>query len=59
MKQYNPFDGKPSRRMHEVADTSRHFEMIIHCGSKSSCVAYWRSQPADKRQHLTVRLAGR
>jgi hypothetical protein len=51
---------KPSLKMHEVADTSyAGYTMIVHCGSKSSCFAYYDAQPAQKRQDLDVRVAKR
>jgi hypothetical protein len=52
-------DSKPSTKPHEVVDRSRKFAMIVHYGSKSSCNAYWLSQPASRRQFLTVQVAGR
>jgi hypothetical protein len=50
---------KPSTKMHEVVDTSFAYTMIVHCGSKSSCFAYYDAQPAQKRQGLEVRVAKR
>ena len=51
--------GKPSTRLHEVIDTSYRFTMIVHTGSKTACNAFWVKQPAQKRQHLEVRVAKR
>jgi hypothetical protein len=50
---------KPSTKMHEVVDTSFAYTMIVHCGSKSSCFAFYDSQDAKKRQDLDVRVAKR
>ena len=51
---------KPSLKMHEVVDTSyAGYTMVVHCGSKSSCFAYYDAQPAQKRQVLDVRVAKR
>lgn len=51
--------GKPSTKMHEVVDSSYKYTMIVHTGSKSSCNAFWLSQPDQKRQNLVVRVAKR
>lgn len=51
--------GKPSTRLHEVVDTSYEFPLIVHAGSKSACNKFWLEQPANKRQVLKVRVAGR
>lgn len=50
---------KPSTRLHEVVDTSYAFTMIVFAGSRTACNAWWMKQPAQKRQHLSVRVAGR
>ena len=50
---------KPSTRMHEVADISGRFTLIVHCGSQTSCYAFVESQPARRRQALIVRVAKR
>ncbi len=50
---------KPSTKMHEVVDTSFAYTMIVHCGSKNSCFAFYDSQDAKKRQDLDVRVAKR
>jgi hypothetical protein len=50
---------KPSTKMHEVIDRSYRYTMVVHCGSQSSCLKYYDSQPARKRQDLEVRVAGR
>jgi hypothetical protein len=51
--------GKPSRKLHEVVDTSYAYAMIVFAGSRTACNAYWVNQPASRRQHLKVRVAGR
>lgn len=50
---------KPSLKMHEVADHSYRYTMIVFCGSQGACHAYVAKQPAKKRQDLEVRVAGR
>jgi hypothetical protein len=51
---------KPSTKMHEVVDTATyHYAVIVHCGSRNSCFAYYDAQPAQKRQGLEVRVAKR
>ena len=42
---------KPSTRMHEVADISGRFTLIVHCGSQTSCYAFVESQPARRFVH--------
>ena len=51
--------GKPSRKMHEVIDTRYAFTMVVCCGSRKACNAFWLAQPAKVRQHFVVRVAGR
>ena len=51
--------GKPSTRLHEVVDYSYNFPMIVFCGPKSKCFAYYDAQAPQKRQDLVVRVAGR
>lgn len=51
--------GKPSTRMHEVVDYSYHFPMVVFCGPKGKCFAYYDEQAPQKRQDLVVRVAGR
>lgn len=51
--------GKPSTRMHEVVDYSFHYPMVVFCGPKGKCFAYYDEQAPQKRQDLVVRVAGR
>jgi hypothetical protein len=50
---------KPSTRLHEVIDNSFELTMIVFCGPKSKCFAWYDAQEPQKRQDLEVRVAGR
>jgi hypothetical protein len=50
---------KPSTRLHEVIDSSYQFPMVVFTGSRTACNGWWVRQPAQKRQVLKVRVAGR